>query len=519
MDRLSNLNMKQNQILQLVLQNLASAPTSPTPVEGQQYYNTVDHRAYIFNGTIWLGMDATGATMTGDNIITAINAATSKIDDDNLSTGVNGAVTNSHTHSNKTTLDNTTAAYTTTEASKLSAIEASADVTDAANVASSIAGVNTKTPPINADSFTIIDSAASNVLKRVLFSDLKTTLKTYFDGYYNNYTHPNHSGDVTSVADGTTTIAAKAVTLTKMNDMATASILGRKTALAGAPEVLSKSDVLTLLNVADGANAYVHPTGDGDKHVPATSTTNSGKILIAGGTAGVFAWGTNTPAWANITDKPSSTVTDIDSAVSLKHTQNTDTGTTSTTFTIGTGGPKIKNSSGEIQFRNNGDTDYADIRVKNLVVEGTTTTINSNEVNIGDSEILLNADITTSAGNSDGGIAVKRLMADNTTPKNAKITFNNSTGKWETVSGAITTTLVTAQIANKVSATFGNGTLSSFTITHNLNSRDVTVTIRETGSPYAMVLTDVAMTTLDTITITTGTVIPTTNQYTAIIVG
>jgi len=34
-------------------------------------------------------------------------------------------------------------------------------------------------------------------------------------------------------------------------------------------------------------------------------------------------------AWANITDKPSSTVSDIDDAVSKKHSQNTDTGTTS----------------------------------------------------------------------------------------------------------------------------------------------------------------------------------------------
>lgn len=38
-----------------------------------------------------------------------------------------------------------------------------------------------------------------------------------------------------------------------MADMATTSIIGRKTAASGSPEVLSKTDVLTLLNVADGA--------------------------------------------------------------------------------------------------------------------------------------------------------------------------------------------------------------------------------------------------------------------------
>lgn len=40
--------------------------------------------------------------------------------------------------------------------------------------------------------------------------------------------------------------------------------------------------------------AYTHPSGDGNLHVPATSTTNSGKVLTAGGTAGALTW--ETPA-------------------------------------------------------------------------------------------------------------------------------------------------------------------------------------------------------------------------------
>ena len=52
------------------------------------------------------------------------------------------------------------------------------------------------------------------------------TLINVADGA-NAYVHPNHSGEVTSVADGAQTIAAKAVTLAKMSDMATASILGQ----------------------------------------------------------------------------------------------------------------------------------------------------------------------------------------------------------------------------------------------------------------------------------------------------
>jgi len=65
----------------------------------------------------------------------------------------------------------------------------------------------------------------------------------------NNYTHPNHSGDVTSAGDGATTIANlavttgkiadQAVTYAKMQNMTTSRILGRTTAGNGVVEELS----------------------------------------------------------------------------------------------------------------------------------------------------------------------------------------------------------------------------------------------------------------------------------------
>jgi len=50
---------------------------------------------------------------------------------------------------------------------------------------------------------------------------------------YNNYTHPNHTGDVTSVGDGTTTIAANAVTDAKFRESAGLSIVGRSANTTG----------------------------------------------------------------------------------------------------------------------------------------------------------------------------------------------------------------------------------------------------------------------------------------------
>ncbi|MEK5415264.1 hypothetical protein [Paenibacillus sp. FSL L8-0708] len=51
------------------------------------------------------------------------------------------------------------------------------------------------------------------------------------------------------------------------------------------------ADKTKLAGIATGANNYTHPTGDGNQHVPATGTSNSGKVLKAGATAGSSSWG------------------------------------------------------------------------------------------------------------------------------------------------------------------------------------------------------------------------------------
>ena len=50
--------------------------------------------------------------------------------------------------------------------------------------------------------------------------------------------------------------------------------------------------------------AYVHPTGDGNHHVPATGTSNNGKVLMAGSTAGSESWEKLTKS--DISDFPTS---------------------------------------------------------------------------------------------------------------------------------------------------------------------------------------------------------------------
>ena len=82
----SNLNMMQNELQNVRLQQLASAP--PAPVTGQVYYNTASKRAFIWDGSSWNGMDGIGAMMTGADIVAAINAQATKIGLGKIDVGV-----------------------------------------------------------------------------------------------------------------------------------------------------------------------------------------------------------------------------------------------------------------------------------------------------------------------------------------------------------------------------------------------------------------------------------------------
>ena len=55
-----DLDLNQNELQNGVLQNLASAPA--TPKAGQLYFNTADHKVYVYNGTQWVDGTSPGTT-------------------------------------------------------------------------------------------------------------------------------------------------------------------------------------------------------------------------------------------------------------------------------------------------------------------------------------------------------------------------------------------------------------------------------------------------------------------------
>ena len=127
------------------------------------------------------------------------------------------------------------AALDSAAATKLSGIETAADVTDAGNVGSSINGATAKTTPVDADTMALTDSAASNVLKKVTWANVKATLKTYFDSLTTTLTNKRITPRV-----GTTTSSATPTINTDSYDAyiitaQTANITSFTTNLSGTP--------------------------------------------------------------------------------------------------------------------------------------------------------------------------------------------------------------------------------------------------------------------------------------------
>lgn len=89
--------------------------------------------------------DQIAAEVPYDNTSSGLAATDTQTAVDEVEGRVDTLEGDSHTHANKTVLDNTTASYTTAEETKLAGIEAGADVTDAANVDAAGATMNTDT--------------------------------------------------------------------------------------------------------------------------------------------------------------------------------------------------------------------------------------------------------------------------------------------------------------------------------------------------------------------------------------
>tara|TARA_R110000868_G_scaffold73093_4_gene212364 strand:- start:18 stop:1415 length:1398 start_codon:yes stop_codon:yes gene_type:complete len=82
--------------------------------------------------------------------------------------------------------------------------------------------------------------------------------------------------------------------------------------------------------------------------------------------------------------------------------------------------------------------------------------------------------------------------------------------------GASTVGIDTAVVVTKYAASVGDGTATSYTVTHNLGTKDVIVSIYDNSSPYAEVVCDIQHTSTTAITLLFS-IAPTSNQYRVVV--
>ncbi len=141
-----------------------------------------------------------------------------------------------------------------------------------------------------------------------------------------------------------------------------------------------------------------------------------------------------------------------------------------------------------------------------LTVSGSTTYLNTATLQIEDNKVVLNSN-ATGAPSLDAGIEVERGDA-----VNAEFFWDESEGRWSASNGS-----ATYVAALKHSSNVGNNSATSFTVTHNLNSRDALVNVYD-NTTYETVEVDVVRTNANTLTISFA-VAPGNNAYRVVVVA
>jgi len=231
------------------------------------------------------------------------------------------------------------------------------------------------------------------------------------------------------------------------------------------PSTLVTDNYKIAVSVSDAINEIVDIYVNGVKRASAVQLLGSGAITnlltaISGSTVGNVVT-TNAGQVADSLTALSDLVTDaqIQAHIDSATPHPAITGTEATGFGVDTDAVanfQIVNDAGEMKVRNKDNSAYGNLRVNDLVVEGTQTIIHSEELKVDDNLITVNANITGTP-TEDGGLEVERG-----TSANAEVLWNETTDKWQVgVVGAMNDIIT----AGDLGATVAKGSGGRSTIT------------------------------------------------------
>jgi len=545
------------------VQNLASAPSSP--VAGQIYYDTSTNILYFYDGTSWCSTKVVSSLSQGllsarPSASTAGNNAIYFATDNQLLYVSNGSAWTQA--SGFGVGASTTVAIAGTAADGTSTLYARADHTHAGPGFGSItaqtsfgasSGDGSATTPARSDhthGTPAHNAAAHSAIK---ISDLAAPSADTSWGNYKitNLGTPTSASDAAtkSYVDGVATglnihDAVIVATTTNLVGTYTAGSTGADGGTGvGATFTFTSNGVLSIDGVTPVLNDrilvknqttqtqngvyYVSTVGSASNAAVLTRATDSNNSIAGQVVAGDFIFVDQGSTQANTGWAQTETGTSTTPARGIKigtdniaFTQFSGAGTytasngvllTGNNFTFSpdtAGGLQTGSGGGAIKLATNSGlgTTSAGLAVgagTGITVSSGSVSLTNTAVTVNGTSIALGASGTVTANTTNALTASTGLVLDSGT------TFNGSAAK--------TISIDTSVVARKYAVSVGNASATSFTVTHNLGTLDVTVQIY-TVADGTQVEADVTRATTNTVTVAFVTA-PTTNQYRVVVIG
>jgi hypothetical protein len=453
---LVSIDLNKNELQNAVIQNLASAPA--TPLAGQVYYNTGDNQLYIYNGTRW---EVAGNAVQSGTLAARPAAAT-------VDSGTIYYATDNYLfyYSNGSAWQQTNAFGTVTAQTSYGASSGDGSSTNYARAdhTHGTPALGTATPNAIAG---VTGSAGSAVTpsKEDHTHAFTPAADLSMAGFkLTSVGTPSADGDaankgyVDSVAQGLDTKASVVAATTTNGTLATAFANGQVVdgvTLATGERILIKNQTDATANGIYTVNATGAPTRSTDMNTG--SEFPSAYVFVEQGTTNADT------GWVCTNNAP----------VTL--------GSTNITWTQFSGA-------------------------------GTYTASNG---------VVLNGSVFSFAPRSGYGLQTGASGAEIklATTSGLNLTTDLAVGAGNGITVLTNTVAIdSAVVVSKYNASVGDGSATSYTVTHNLGTRDVQVTVYDNSAPYAEVICDVNHATTNTITLLFS-VAPTSNQYRVVVQG
>lgn len=541
------IDLTQQELQNARIQNLASAPTSPAPVAGQVYFNTTDSTLYFYSGTAWVAAKTnpysygSGESTTlgiGDSAADGTSTNLARADHKHAGPGFGNVASltfgGAGKNGNATTVSRSDHEHPMPahDASAHSAIKISDLAAPAMEVSFGSQRIKDLADPINAQ-----NAATKNYVDTRKVTDLTAPTSAFSmnNQRITDVATPSNANDVATkeyvdaVAEGLHIHASCDAATTGSLATITGGSVTYNNGTNGVGATLTLSVALTTLDgytlqngdrilvkdesLSDYPKNGIYTWATGGTVLTRASDFNTA-TEIAGGD---FTFVTNGSQYNNTGWVQTEAVATVGSdAVIFQQFSGAGTYTasngvllTGTNFTFNpdsTGGLQTGASGAAIKLKTNSGlgTDANGLSVG----AGTGITVSGGNVSLTNTSVTVNG-TSVSLGGS-GTITAN-------TP-NALTLGTGLTGTSFNGSSAVTAAIDTSVVARKHSVAVGDGSNTSYTVTHNLGTRDVMVSVRETSSPYAKVEPDIAMTTTNTVTISFA-VAPTSTQYTVTVIG